>query len=148
MQTYQARLDVLANKNLEKLSKLHRGQVLITLTIGGKDLLLAFRKSVSEGEAALTAGIEQLQKRYAEIIDKIQKLFPKATLIATSVYDPTDGTGFLPTSSSLYKGSLPIAYLKQFNEFVKGSAASPIEPGYVGSSEIRRVWLETLVNHI
>ncbi|MDR3617560.1 MAG: SGNH/GDSL hydrolase family protein [Candidatus Obscuribacterales bacterium] len=167
--------DVLSNQRLEHLSEKFQDKVLITLTIGGNDLLLAFRKSTTEGPSALTNGLEQLQKNYFMVLTKIQKLFPRATLITASVYDPTDGTGVLPTGSPLFAGQLPVDYLDQFNDFVRAISArrgflyadirkhfvghgalcgsannfwyfppSPIEASYIGSSEIRRVWLDAL----
>ena len=172
-------LDILSSSGLEQLSEKYSGKVLLTLTIGGNDLLLAFRKSVTEGPTALINGLEQLQKNYFVVVTKLQKLFPRATLITSSVYDPTDDTGFLPTSSPLFAGQLPIDYLRQFNDFIRtistrrgfvfadikkhfeghgalcGAAAnfwyfspSPIEANYLGSSEIRRVWLDALTLHL
>ena len=98
----------------------------------------------------------------------------KSTIVVTTVYDPTDGTGIMPISAG-YHGKIPVEYLAQFNDFVRhtaeaydllvadvhahfrghgaecGSAeefwylrSSPIEPSYRGASEIRRVWLQTI----
>jgi hypothetical protein len=103
----------------------------------------------------------------------IREELPKATLILTTVYDPTDGTGMLPGLEAY--GPLPLEYLDQFNDHVRGTAQSGerirladvhrhfehhgvtapdpdrwywkrnlIEPNARGASEIRRVWLEAV----
>ena len=103
----------------------------------------------------------------------IREELPRATLVLTTVYDPTDGTGNLPGMEGY--GSLPLEYLDEFNDYVREMADSMtrtvvadvhrhfvghgvtaldrdrwywrrnmIEPNARGASEIRRVWLEAL----
>jgi len=141
--------------------------IVVTLTIGGNDLL-----------GALGAGgrLDQVVRRiigqYTELVETIREELSNATLLLTTVYDPTDGTGRLPGLESL--GRLPLEYLDRFNDHVRAAASkkpvkladvhrhflghgvtapeadqwywkrSMIEPNARGASEIRRVWLEVL----
>jgi hypothetical protein len=170
--------DVLSDPRPKILSLIFRGRNLITLTIGGNDLLKAHTNSISEGPVALNTGLVGMQERYVKIVDRIQKLFPRSRLILSSVYDPTDGTGILPTDPPVNFGLLPVEILGRFNSFIKTVAAdngvlfadvhghflghganskstkefwywpdSPVEPSYIGASEIRRVWLDALEKH-
>jgi lysophospholipase L1-like esterase len=142
---------------------------LVTLTIGGNDLLHILEKfrTMEEIEAESRA----LHKEYEWMIDRIHHHAPKATIMCTSVYDPTDGTGqFRPDGAKV-----PINLLYELNEAIEkccekrsftkfadvckhfsghGTSAvgemrwfwsgSVIEPSARGASEIRRVWLEAL----
>ncbi|HEY9732832.1 MAG TPA: SGNH/GDSL hydrolase family protein [Drouetiella sp.] len=147
---------------------------LITLTLGGNDLLLIYTSTKLSDTDALLDAMIALQRRYVRVVQLINKLLPNSKLILTTVFDPTDGTGVM-ASDRFFGDKLPIEFLDQFNNFVKkyasesgalladvhqhflghgsnaGSATdfwyfapSPIEPSYRGASEIRRVWLNTL----
>ncbi len=143
-------------------------RILVTLTAGGNDLLDA----VLAGRP-LDAAIERIRRRYTELVATLREELPQATLLLTTVYDPTDGTGRLPGLEAF--GRLPLEYLERFNLHVqetarrtpgaaladvhrhflgRGVAApegerwywprNPIEPSARGASEIRRVWWEAL----
>ena len=108
-----------------------------------------------------------------DLVETVREELPRATLLLTTVYDPTDGTGKLPGLESY--GRLPLEYLERFNDTVRRTAASLprtlladvhrhflghgvkaperdrwywsrnlIEPNARGASEIRRVWWEAL----
>lgn len=142
---------------------------LITLTIGGNDLLhiLATVREMDE----IIADARSLKREYSWMVDRIHHQAPRATIICNSVFDPTDGTGQLREDGS----KVPIHLLFELNDaiaktcsertFTKfadiakhfaghGTSAegeerwfwkgSVIEPSARGASEIRRVWLETL----
>jgi lysophospholipase L1-like esterase len=142
--------------------------ILLTLTAGGNDLLDA----LASGKP-LERAVRQIEGRYADLVATVREELPTATLVLTTVYDPTDGTGRLPGLESL--GRLPLEYLDRFNEGVRelaratehtvladvhrhflghgvsGSEADRwywrrnlIEPNARGASEIRRVWLEAV----
>jgi lysophospholipase L1-like esterase len=142
--------------------------ILVTLTVGGNDLLGA----LSTGRH-LDLAVRRIIDRYTELVAIIQEELPKARLALTTVYDPTDGTGMLPGLEGY--GRLPLEYLERFNDHVRATSASGklmkvadihrhflghgvtapegdrwywkrnvIEPNARGASEIRRVWLEGL----
>jgi hypothetical protein len=144
-------------------------RLLLTLTAGGNDLLDALTV-----EGRLVDLLEEISHRYAELVASLRDEFPGATMLLTTVYDPTDGTGLLPDVSERY-GRLPIDHLQRFNDRVRriagrtpgarladvhrhflghGVSAPPperwywrgslIEPSARGASEIRRVWWRTL----
>lgn len=170
--------DVLA-LDLTKLSHLREQSVLITLTAGGNDLLsLHLRGGVEADKTAFyDRELKEIQVRYDNILSKCLEHFPKATIVLTTVYDPTDGTGKFP--GNVLTGDIPIEYISKYNDFLSGTAKhtnqfiladvhkhflghgmksnslddfwywmpSPIEPGAKGSSEIRRLWLEAIESY-
>jgi lysophospholipase L1-like esterase len=142
--------------------------ILVTLTVGGNDLLGALFAG-----GGLDRAVRQILGRYTELVETIREELPNATLVLTTVYDPTDGTGILPGLEAY--GRLPLHYLDHFNDHVRTTAGSRerteladvhrhflahgvtapetdrwywnrsmIEPNARGASEIRRVWLEAL----
>jgi lysophospholipase L1-like esterase len=156
----------------EELSRLGRDSddpgILLTLTAGGNDLLDA----LAAGQQ-LDREVRRIERRYTDLVATVVEELPAATLVLTTVYDPTDGTGRLPNLESA--GRLPLEYLDRFNQRVRDLAResdrilladvhrrflghgmtaperdrwywrrNPIEPNARGASEIRRVWLETM----
>jgi lysophospholipase L1-like esterase len=142
--------------------------ILLSLTAGGNDLLDA----LSAGRS-LDGAVRQIARRYTDLVETVRDELPNATLVLTTVYDPTDGTGRLPGLEAY--GRLPLEYLERFNEQVREMARGApgvlladvhrrflghgvmapeqdrwywrrnlIEPSARGASEIRRVWLEVL----
>jgi hypothetical protein len=112
-------------------------------------------------------------RRYSDLVDAVREELPQATLVLTTVYDPTDGTGILPGLED--RGRLPLDQLDRFNDLVRKTAQhddglvladvhqhfmghghkapdrerwywkrNPIEPSARGASEIRRVWWQAL----
>ncbi|HET9463906.1 MAG TPA: SGNH/GDSL hydrolase family protein [Gemmatimonadales bacterium] len=142
--------------------------LLLTLTAGGNDLLDALATG-----RKLDKVVKRIEQRFTYLVEMIREELPRATLVLTTVYDPTDGTGNLPGMEGY--GSLPLEYLDEFNDYVREMADSMtrtvvadvhrhfvghgvtaldrdrwywrrnmIEPNARGASEIRRVWLEAL----
>jgi lysophospholipase L1-like esterase len=142
----------------------------VTITAGGNDLLAG----VYDGLDGLPRALRDAIQRYHELVGAVAERFPSATLILTTVYDPTDGTGELPGVSEQL-GALPVELMETFNDAVRDLArdtpgarladahrhflghgltapaaerwswdVSPIEPAARGASEIRRLWLEAL----
>jgi len=146
--------------------------VLLTLTVGGNDLLSAFgnrpRRPILDKIAADVA------EAYDLLVDTLRGLFPQGTLIVTTVYDPSDRSGRIP---GVYDelGPLPLDVLDGFNDHIRVLALgtpgvlladaythflghgvsvaeqdrwywrrSLIEPSARGASEIRDLWLSTL----
>ena len=145
---------------------------LLTLTVGGNDLLSAY------GSHPRGVILERIANDIAEgydlLVDSIRRLYGESTLIVATVYDPSDGTGQVP---GLYddRGALPLHVLDGFNNHVRTLARgtpnvkladvhahflghgvtapeadrwywrrSLIEPNARGASEIRHLWLEAL----
>jgi lysophospholipase L1-like esterase len=155
----------------EELARLGRDSddpaFLLTITAGGNDLLDALGAG-----RQLEKAIGAVKRRYTDLVEYVREELPRATLVLTTVYDPTDGTGRLPGLEAY--GRLPLEYLDQFNHHVREMAETAgalladvhahflghgvmaperdrwywarnlIEPNARGASEIRRVWWEAL----
>lgn len=142
---------------------------LVTLTIGGNDLLHTL--TTCRAPEDLLRESARLQKEFEWLVDRIHQHAPKATVICTSIYDPTDGTGLLRPGQP----PVPIRFLYELNAVIERVCAartftkfadvarhfsghglnapddarwfwkrSAIDPSARGASEVRRVWLETL----
>ena len=147
-------------------------RALVTVTLGGNDLLGAF--GGVGGAARMTGAVRDIAQAYRYCVGELAAALPGATLLLTTVYDPSDGTGQAP---GLFegRGSLPLDALDAVNAAIRAVAAatpgarvadahahflghgatapeaerwywrrSTIEPSAAGASEIRRVWLDAL----
>jgi lysophospholipase L1-like esterase len=162
-----AMIDDVATEELARLGRDSRDPgILLTLTAGGNDLLDA----LSAGRK-LESAVGLVIKRYIDLVETVREELPRATLILSTVYDPTDGSGRLPGLDAY--GRLPLEQLDRFNQQVRETAdampgtvvadvhrhfrrhgltapakerwywdRNPIEPNARGASEIRRVWWE------
>lgn len=140
---------------------------LVTLTVGGNDLLSALGTEPSERDSV----VERAARNLGRVLARLSELRRTCRALVATVYDPTDGTGRL---GQLTLGTSELDLLARFNEEVRtlcrsrgvtlvdihahfmghgasGPAArqwywqpSPIEPGLQGASEVRRLWLEAL----
>lgn len=156
----------------EQLTHLEESEepVLVTLTIGGNDLLAAYgsRPRLRSRIAA------DLVEAYDFLVDSIRRTYPNGTLVLSTVYDPSDRMGKIP---GVYDdaGPLPIEMLDVLNAHIRRlgqgtpnvlvadiyarflghgvSAAeadrwywsrSLIEPNAAGANEIRHAWLDAL----
>jgi lysophospholipase L1-like esterase len=159
-----AMIDDVATEELARLGRDSEDPgILITLTAGGNDLLDALL-----ARRPLESAVRRIAWRYAELVASVREELPRAMLVLTTVYDPTDGTGRLPGLEAY--GNLPLEYLDRFNQQVReaarmtgavladvqrdflghGVTASEqerwywrrnlIEPSARGASEIRRAW--------
>ena len=141
---------------------------LITLTIGGNDLLSAF--SNKPRMSLLEAIARDVAEAYEFLLDALHRARPNALVVLTTIYDPSDGTGHIPGVLE-QAGPLPLPVLQGLNERIRTLAAgtprtaladvhahfmghgatapeeerwywrrSLIEPNAVGANEIRKVW--------
>ena len=141
---------------------------LITLTIGGNDLLSAF--SNKPRLPLLEAIARDVAEAYEFLLDALHRSRPNALVILASIYDPSDGTGHIPGVLE-QAGPLPLPVLHGLNERIRTLAAgtprtayadvhahflghgvtapeaerwywkrSLIEPNALGANEIRRLW--------
>jgi lysophospholipase L1-like esterase len=145
---------------------------LISLTVGGNDLLSAF---ANRPDASLLLRIvRDIAEGYEFLVESIRRSRPNSTLLLTTIYDPSDATRTIP---GVFEGAgpLPLESLHAMNESIRvistrtpdsvvadvhshflghGMTApederwywrrSWIEPNAAGASEIRRVWLDAL----
>jgi hypothetical protein len=146
-------------------------EALVTLTVGGNDLLFAYGSH--RGRSILERIVRDTVQAYDHLLDAVRRTLPNATILLTTVYDPSDTTGRIP---DVYEGApLPLQHLATLNDHIRKLAArtpnarladvyahflghgvsvpeedrwywrrSLIEPNAEGASEIRRVWLEAL----
>jgi lysophospholipase L1-like esterase len=146
--------------------------VLITLTIGGNDLLSAFG---NRPKKPLLDKIEHdIAEAYDFLVDHLRARFPNGTLIVNTIYDPSDGSGKIP---GVYDeiGPLPLEILDRMNDHIRAFAIgtprvlladvhahfrghgmsvaeddqwywrrSLIEPNAQGANQLRKLWLEVL----
>jgi lysophospholipase L1-like esterase len=147
-------------------------QMLITLTIGGNDLLSAFGNRPRKDLLARIAA--DVAEAYDFLVDLMRGRFPHAAIVLTTVYDPSDGLARIPGVFDEVP-ELPMHVLSQLNDHIRTLAAgtpnvlladvhrhffghgmsveesdrwywrrSLIEPNARGASEIRHVWLDAL----
>lgn len=147
-------------------------RTLITLSVGGNDLLSAFANKPTP--ALLRQVVKDVAEAYEFLVESLGRARPNSVLLLTTIYDPSDDTRRIP---GVYDaaGPLPLESLHDMNERIRAIAAgSPrarvadvhrhflghgvtapeadrwywrrswIEPSAPGASEIRRLWLDAL----
>jgi lysophospholipase L1-like esterase len=145
---------------------------LVTLTLGSEDLFSAFSRAPKK--ALLDQIVTDLGEAYDLLVSAIRASRPNATIILTTVTDPSDRTGRIPGVLG-DAGKLPLEGLDAFNARIRASSdpssrvhvadayaaflgrgaaisdehrwywrRSPIELNAAGANELRKLWLETL----
>ena len=147
-------------------------EVLVTLTIGGNDLLSAF--STQPRASLMERIVRDIAAAYDALLDAIRERLPRAAIVVSTVYDPSDRTGRIP---GIFEdaGPLPLRHLDTLNGRIRDAARgreglhladvyghflghgatvpaeerwywrrSLIEPSAIGASEIRRTWTDAL----
>jgi lysophospholipase L1-like esterase len=157
--------DFLDEDYLKLLKGAERLPSLVTVTLGGNDML----RTLSYSEDQIASESENIIGRFNKVVDLLTQELPRAILILTTVYDPTDGTGILEGFGNIKAqlkwldfindgikacASRKLALLADVHQHFLGHGASapvedrwywkpnPIEPGARGASEIRRLWYE------
>jgi lysophospholipase L1-like esterase len=158
----------------EQLPQLPEGEApsLITLTIGGNDLLSAFANKPRL--SLLEAIARDVAEAYEFLLDALHRARPNALVVLATIYDPSDGTGHIPGVLE-QAGPLPVPVLDGLNARIRTLAAgttrtaladvhahflghgvtapederwywrrSLIEPNAAGANEIRKLWRELL----
>jgi lysophospholipase L1-like esterase len=146
--------------------------VLVTLTIGGNDLLSAY----GSRPRLLDHIARDIAEAYDFLVDSVRRCFPNGTLVLATVYDPSDRTAKIPGVYDA-SGPLPLAILDRLNDHIRAIAAgtphvlladlyarflghgvtaadadrwywsrSLVEPNARGASEIRHAWLDALAS--
>ncbi len=147
-------------------------ETLITLTVGGNDLLSAF--SNRPRASLLDAIARDVADAYEILLDAVRRVRPRSLLLLSTIYDPSDRLGRIPGVLE-DAGKLPLDILDRMNarireladgtpdtaladvyaHFLGHGASAPeaerwywrrslIEPNVVGAHEIRRVWRDVL----
>jgi lysophospholipase L1-like esterase len=147
-------------------------RTLVTITVGGNDLLSAFanRPRLS----LLEAIARDVGDAYEFLLDAVRRTRPNARILLTTIYDPSDRLGRIPGVLE-EAGTLPLSVLDGLNDrirllargtpgaaladahahFLGHGASVPeaerwywrrslIEPNLLGANEIRRVWRDAL----
>jgi len=158
----------------EQLSQIEASdaRALVTLTIGGNEVisLLVRRPKPSIVRQAAT----DIAEAYEFLVDAIRRARPDATLILSTLCDPSDGTALMPGVDApktpvpleglaivndrirqIAKGT-PMVRLADLHAHFMGHGASasaayrwywrrsPLDPNARGASEVRRCWLTAL----
>jgi lysophospholipase L1-like esterase len=146
--------------------------VLLTLTVGGNDLLSAF--GTRPRAPLLDKIVGDIVEAYDFLVDTLRGRFPNGTLIVTTIYDPSDGTGKIP---GVYddRGPLPMHTIDRLNDHIRALAIgtprvlladafahflghgvtaaerdrwywrrSLLEPNVQGANALRHLWLDAL----
>jgi lysophospholipase L1-like esterase len=158
---------LLAPAALGPVEKYKSDPVLITITIGGNDLLGVARQNAADVMSPVADTVDRIETIIKNVLEK----FTHATVILNSVYDPTDGTGNMPYMPNL---SDKLPFLRYINLEIEKIATkhgaifgdiystfqghghgkpdsyywepSPIEPSARGASALRELWWRTLEN--
>jgi lysophospholipase L1-like esterase len=158
----------------EQLPQLEESEAssLITLTVGGNDLLSAF--SNKPRLPLLEAIARDVAEAYEFLLDALHRARPNALVVLATIYDPSDGTGHIPGVLE-QAGPLPLPVLEGLNarirmlaegtprtaladlhaHFMGHGVSAPenerwywrrslIEPNAAGANEIRRLWRQAL----
>ena len=143
-------------------------RTLVTLTVGGNDLLSAFANRPRS--SLLEAIARDVGEAYEFLLDAIHRACPNATVMLTTIHDPSDGTARIPGVLE-EAGELPLGVLEgmnaQIRRLAEGTPAtiladahawflghgasvaeaerwywrrSLIEPNAEGAHQLRRLW--------
>jgi lysophospholipase L1-like esterase len=96
-------------------------EAIVTLTVGGNDLLSAYasrpRRSLMERI------VRDIGGAYDVLLNAIDERLPRARLVLTTVYDPSDLTGVIPGVLEGV-GQLPLIHLDALNAHIRARAQS------------------------
>ena len=147
-------------------------RTLLTITVGGNDLLSAFEHKPRR--SLLEAIARDVAEAYDFLLDALRRARPNSLILLTTIYDPSDRLGRIPGVLE-DAGKLPLSVLDGLNAHIRtlargtpgvaladvyerflghgASVAEPdrwywrrslVEPNALGASEIRRVWRDAL----
>jgi lysophospholipase L1-like esterase len=154
----------------EQLSQVEESDegTLLTLTVGGNDLLSAFANKPRH--SLLEAIARDVAEAYELLLDAVRRTRPNSLLVLTTIYDPSDRIGRIPgvledagkmpldildglngRIRTLAAGTPNAAFADVYAHFLGHGASVPeadrwywrrslIEPNAAGANEIRRVW--------
>jgi lysophospholipase L1-like esterase len=147
-------------------------ETLLTLTVGGNDLLSAF---ANRPRASLLEAIARdVADAYEFLLDALRRARPNSLVVLSTIYDPSDRLGRIPGVLE-EAGVLPLEVLEGMNDHIRTLAAgtpgtaladvharflghgasapeadrwywrrSLVEPNVIGAHEIRRAWRDVI----
>jgi len=121
--------DLLESDYWEPVMPYRELSCLVTLTIGGNDLLSYFNKATAPSKDFLSKDIKNVLNRYSLVVNKIKETLPSSVVILNTVYDPTDGQGNLPGYSTGNFSNLFVDLLQELNNHIR-QVASKTEGSY------------------
>jgi lysophospholipase L1-like esterase len=139
---------------------------IVTITAGGNDMLMNLRATHPPAHL-----VDDMIERIHRIVATVSKRLPNATILAGTVYDPSDGTNVLYGERLEREAE----WLRRYNEAVRALAGGRVhiadihkhflghgltvaekdrwywsglifEPNARGASEVRRLWLTEIEN--
>lgn len=155
-----ATIDDIMREQLPLMRKDANEKMTITLTAGGNDISFGLIDHYRINNELMPVEefilfMDKVKKDYDNLVNTILHTFPKATLIVNSLYDPTDGFGYLPPNHGGWNDIAPLyslgrrylgTHIRQnarfrhydrkvlfadiFKEFDKKGAATLYESGY------------------
>ena len=158
----------------EQLAQLEATEdsTLVTLSVGGNDLLSAFS---SRPRASLLERIaKDVAEAYEFLLDAIRRARPTSLILLTTIYDPSDRSGRIPgvlddagvlplsvlegmnaSIATLAEGTPGTSVADVYSHFIGHGASAPdtdrwywrrslVEPNARGAHEIRRVWRDAI----
>jgi lysophospholipase L1-like esterase len=157
------------DRQLPRLGNGDRLPTLVTLTVGGNDLLQLLRPGAGSPGPE---DADRILVSVGTILDRLERLFPEATVLLGTVYDPSDGGPWLmgqpigPAERgildrlnagirALASGDERVLLVDIAEHFAGHGLSAPtaeqwywphmiIEPSAHGASEVRRLWLAAL----
>jgi hypothetical protein len=102
---------------------LDRARTLVTLTVGGNDLLDWWSTGMRVREEA-TRRLTEFSARMDRILAALRDKLPRAVLLMGNVYDPTDGSGRLQSGHSVAAGLPVLAAMKRALAVLAGRAGA------------------------
>ncbi len=158
----------------EQLAQLDESDAdtLVTLSVGGNDLLSAFANKPRP--SLLQAIAADVAEAYDFLMEAIRRVRPNGVIVLTTIYDPSDRLGRIPgvleeagvlplpvldgmnaRIRELAEGTPRVAVADVYERFLGHGASVPesdrwywrrslIEPNALGAHEIRRAWREAL----
>lgn len=121
--------NLLSEEHLHELVKDIEGKVLVTLTLGGMDILTAIERSANQSSSVLLERYAEIKVRYQLIVTTIKEKLKDCTLILTTLYDPTgvmperEGAEEEDISDSENLDAVSVEYLNDFNAYIKEIAS-------------------------
>jgi lysophospholipase L1-like esterase len=163
--------DLLDSEFLGHLKPFFARKVLLTITLGGNDMLQMLYRLNNSSPSKVTSETSAIVERYTMVLARLKEHLPNSTFILNTIFDPSDGRGTIPNYPS-FADKLPflhyvnheisrcaksegMLFADVYSHFLGHGLSSPeegryfwktnpIEPSAVGASQLRALWLDAL----